>query len=202
MRKQLGVTNWKQNLLQRQLMKYINSGKSEITCYIWTTVVSKALTMDVVHVDAENSSFETDSSEGEKLVHIALGFFRRKPRCCPCNCSYRLFRIRNKGAIFMIKINSLFASVFMVGSNKLVDFPYPSVQKSVLYWVAVTTCLLAVLPGHWFAEWLLFRQIQNSYCFPISVAAFYHIHGSWCDDLVKHTLCISYCDHGIFRGLF
>ena len=155
-----------------------------------------------LHVGTEDSSFETDSSEGENVVHIASGFFRKRTGCCHCDCSYRLIRIRNKGAIFMIIINSLFASVVVVGSNKAVDLQYPSLQKSVLYWAALAVCLLSFPVIAWIAEWLLFRQIQDSHCFPISVAAFYHIHGSWCDHLIKHTLWISYCDLGTISGLF
>ena len=94
------------------------------------------------HLDTEDSSFESvQLNEGKKFVHNAQRFFSSRRSYCHCNCSYRLIRIRNKGAMFMIIINALFASAVLVSRNKPAELQYPSIHNSVTLWVVLTFCL-------------------------------------------------------------
>ena len=85
-----------------------------------------------MNVDTENSSFESGAEEGAKVVLIARKLLPNKELFCHPNRSFRLVRIDNRRAIFMIIFNALFTSTTLGVDTVSAKGQYSLIDKPVL----------------------------------------------------------------------
>ena len=105
---------------------------SLLVIYYTTTSLLATCVLIAMEVDTGDSSFESDVEEGETFVHFAGKFLPTKALYCHPNCSYRLIRISNRRATFMIIINALFTSTMLGVNTTSARGQHPSIYRSIL----------------------------------------------------------------------